>query len=74
MAVADVFLMLKSMPYALAMLVCWLSAAHQAVDSVQLFLIMKIHLFPWHKRGNNNTKNDINKYRYRYRLSAKMLL
>ena len=56
MAVADIYLLLKSMPYALAMLVCWLSAAHQAVDSEQLFLIMKIYLFPWLKRGNNNTK------------------
>ena len=51
MAVADTYLLLKGMPYALAKLVCWLSVAHQAVDSEQIFLIMKIYLFPWQKRG-----------------------
>ena len=51
MAVADIYLLLINIKFVLAMLVYWLSAVYQAVDSEQLFLIMKMYLFPWHKRG-----------------------
>ena len=68
MAVADIYLLsifiylsivgIVSTNFTLVMLVCWLSAVYQAVDSEQLFHLMKKYLFPWHKKGgNNNTGN-----------------
>ena len=52
MAVADVYLLLISIHFALNMLVCWSSVVYQAVDSGHVFLILNVYSFPGTKGGN----------------------